>query len=60
MATPREVTARLGADGAAVLAYLRGEPGAVGAGRESAIDLSARLPDRPAKEVVGTTHGVMD
>jgi hypothetical protein len=24
------------------------------------IDLSARLPDRPAKEVVGTTHGVMD
>jgi len=45
MATPREVTARLGADGAAVLAYLRGEPGAVGAGRESAIDLSARLLD---------------
>jgi high-affinity iron transporter len=43
MATPREVTARLGGDGAAVLAYLRGEPGAVGAGRESAIDLSARL-----------------
>jgi len=43
MATPREVAARLGGDGAAVLAYLRGEPGAVGAGRESAIDLSARL-----------------
>jgi high-affinity iron transporter len=43
MATPREVAARLGGDGAAVLTYLRGEPGAVGAGRESAIDLSARL-----------------
>ena len=43
MATPREVTARLGGDGAAVLAYLRGEPGAVGAGRESALDRSARL-----------------
>ena len=43
MATPREVTARLGGDGAAVLAYLRGEPNAVGAGRESALDRSARL-----------------
>ena len=43
MATPREVTARLGGDGAAVLAYLRGEPKAVGVGRESALDLSARL-----------------
>jgi high-affinity iron transporter len=43
MATPREVTARLGGDGAAVLAYLRGDPGAVGAGRESAIALSERL-----------------
>ena len=43
MATPREVAARLGGDGAAVLAYLRSEPGAVAAGRESAIDLSARL-----------------
>ena len=43
MTTPREVAARLGGDGAAVLAYLRGEPGAVAAGRESAIDLSARL-----------------
>lgn len=43
MATPREVTARLGGDGAAVLAYLRADPKAVGVGRESAIDLSARL-----------------
>ena len=43
MATPRDTAARLGGDGAAVLAYLRGEPGAVAAGRESAIDLSARL-----------------
>jgi high-affinity iron transporter len=43
MATPREVTARLGGDGAAVLAYLRGEPKTVGVGRESALDLSARL-----------------
>ena len=43
MATPRDAAARRGGDGAAVLAYLRGEPGAVGAGRESAIDLSARL-----------------
>ncbi|HEX4994352.1 MAG TPA: FTR1 family protein [Methylomirabilota bacterium] len=45
MATPREVTARLGGDGAAVLAYLRGEPGAVAAGGESALDRSARLLD---------------
>jgi high-affinity iron transporter len=45
MATPREAAARRGGDGAAVLAYLRGEPGAVAAGRESAIDLSARLLD---------------
>jgi high-affinity iron transporter len=43
MATPREVTARLGGDGAAVLAYLRTDPKAVGVGRESALDLSARL-----------------
>ena len=43
MATPREVRARLGGDGASVLAYLRGEPAAVAAGRESALDLSARL-----------------
>ena len=43
MTTPREVTARLGGDGAAVLAYLRTDPKAVGVGRESAIDLSARL-----------------
>jgi high-affinity iron transporter len=43
MATPREMTERLGGDGAAVLAYLRGEPRAVGVGRESAIDLSVRL-----------------
>jgi len=45
MATRRDVTARLGDDGAAVLAYLRSEPGAVEAGRESALDLSARLLD---------------
>jgi len=45
MATPRDAAARRGGDGAAVLAYLRGEPGAVAAGRESAIDLSARLLD---------------
>ncbi|HET8533802.1 MAG TPA: cytochrome c/FTR1 family iron permease [Methylomirabilota bacterium] len=43
MATPREVTARAGRDGAAVLAYLRGDPGALAAGRESPLDLSARL-----------------
>jgi high-affinity iron transporter len=43
MATPREVGARLGGDGAAVLAYLRTDPKAVGVGRESALDLSARL-----------------
>ena len=43
MATPREATARLGGDGAAVLAYLRGEPGAAAVGRESALDVSARL-----------------
>ncbi len=43
MATPREVSARLGNDGAAVLAHLRGEPSAVGVGRESALDRSARL-----------------
>ncbi len=42
MATPREVTARLGRDGAAVLAHLRAEPGAVG-GRETPLDVSARL-----------------
>jgi high-affinity iron transporter len=43
MATPKEVAARSGGDGAAVLAYLRSEPGALAAGRESPIDLSARL-----------------
>jgi high-affinity iron transporter len=43
MATPRELAARGGPDGAAVLAYLRSEPGAVGAGREAPIDLSARV-----------------
>lgn len=42
MATPREVTARRGRDGAAMLAYLRAEPGAVG-GREAPLDVSARL-----------------
>ena len=43
MATPREVTARLGGDGAAILAYLRTDPKVVGVGRESALELSARL-----------------
>jgi len=43
MATPRDVAARSGPDGAAVLAYLRSAPAALAAGRESPIDLSARL-----------------
>ena len=43
MATPRDVAARAGGDGAAVLAYLRSAPAAVAAGRESPLDLSARL-----------------
>ena len=43
MATPKEVAARSGPDGAAVLAYLRGEPAALAAGRESPIDFSARV-----------------
>jgi len=43
MATPREVAARAGGDGVAVLAYLRGDPGALAAVRESPLDLSARL-----------------
>ena len=43
MATPKEVAARSGADAAAVLAYLRGEPGALASGRESPIDFSARV-----------------
>lgn len=43
MATPREVAARSGPDGAAVLAYLRGEPAALASGRESPIDFSARV-----------------
>jgi high-affinity iron transporter len=43
MATPRDVAERAGADGVAVLAYLRAEPGALGTGRESPIDFSARL-----------------
>ncbi len=43
MATPKDMAARSGGDGAAVLAYLRSEPGALAAGRESAIDVSARL-----------------
>ena len=43
MATPRDVAARAGGDGAAVLAYLRSEPSALAAGRESPIDFSARL-----------------
>jgi high-affinity iron transporter len=43
MATPKEVAARAGGDGVAVLAYLRGDPGALAAVRESPLDLSARL-----------------
>jgi high-affinity iron transporter len=43
MATPKDVAARLGGDGAAVLAYLRSDPGALALGRESPIDLTARL-----------------
>jgi high-affinity iron transporter len=43
MATPKEVAARSGPDGAAVLAYLRGEPAALAVGRESPIDFSARV-----------------
>ncbi|HME94333.1 MAG TPA: cytochrome c/FTR1 family iron permease [Methylomirabilota bacterium] len=43
MATPKEVAARSGADAAAVLAYLRGEPGTLASGRESPIDFSARV-----------------
>jgi high-affinity iron transporter len=43
MATPQEVAARSGADAAAVLAYLRRDPGALASGRESPIDFSARV-----------------
>ena len=43
MATPKEVAARAGGDGVAVLAYLRGDPGALAAFRESPLDLSTRL-----------------
>jgi len=43
MATPRDVAARAGSDGAAVLAYLRSEPAAFATGRESPIDFSARV-----------------
>ena len=43
MATPKEVSARSGADALAVLAYLRREPGALASGRESPIDFSARV-----------------
>ena len=43
MAAPKEVAARSGPDGAAVLAYLRGEPAALAVGRESPIDFSARV-----------------
>ncbi len=43
MATPRDVAARAGGDGAAVLAYLRSEPAAIAAGREAPIDFSARM-----------------
>lgn len=43
MATPKDVAARAGGDGVAVLAYLRGDPGALAAVRESPLDLSTRL-----------------
>jgi high-affinity iron transporter len=43
MATPKDVAARSGPDGAAVLAYLRGEPAAIATGRESPLDFSARV-----------------
>jgi high-affinity iron transporter len=43
MATPRDVTARAGGNGAAVLAYLRSEPAAIATGREPPLDFSARL-----------------
>jgi high-affinity iron transporter len=43
MATPKEMATRAGGDGAAVLAYLRSEPAALGTGGESPLDLSARL-----------------
>jgi high-affinity iron transporter len=43
MATSRDLAARSGPDGAAVLAYLRSEPGALGAGRESPLEATARL-----------------
>ena len=43
MATPQDLAARAGPDGAAVLAYLRSEPGALTAGRESPLETSARL-----------------
>jgi high-affinity iron transporter len=43
MASPKEVAARVGGDGVAVLAYLRGDPAALAAVRESPLDLSARL-----------------
>lgn len=43
MATPKEVAARSGGDGAAVLAYLRSAPGALAAAHESPLDLSVRL-----------------
>jgi high-affinity iron transporter len=42
-ATPKEVAARGGRDAAAVLAYLASDPAALAAGRESPLDLSARL-----------------
>jgi high-affinity iron transporter len=42
MATPRDVAARAGHDGAAVLAYLRSAPAAIATDRESPIDFSAR------------------
>ena len=43
MATPKDVATRAGNDGVAVLAYLRADPGALAAVRESPLDLSARL-----------------
>ena len=43
MATPKEVATRGGRDAAAVLAYLASDPAALATGRESPLDLSARL-----------------
>ncbi len=54
MATPREVAARLGGDGAAVLAYLRSEPArSARVGRESRPRASARACSARASRPIG-------